>query len=105
MRNMRRGENHKCVSVSAGVEGECRPPAQLCRGWGRTFPEREPGLALAPRAHATPPLTSPGNCQSQTQLRTGLCVLGRPMEKEVAERSRGREGVERGPGPGSKKRQ
>lgn len=27
-----------------------------------------------------PPLTSPGNCQSQTQLRMGLCVLGRPIE-------------------------
>ena len=29
-----------------------------------------------------PPLTSPGSCQSQTQLRTGLCVLGRPIERD-----------------------
>lgn len=32
----------------------CGSPAQLCRGWGRTFPEREPGLARASGVHVTP---------------------------------------------------
>ena len=45
-----------CVCVCVRVRAR-RPPAQLCRGWGRTFPEREPGLALAPGAHVTPPPT------------------------------------------------
>ena len=35
----------------------CRSPAQLCRGWGRTFPEREPGPSRAPGVHVTPPPT------------------------------------------------
>lgn len=55
-----------------------------------------------------PPLTSPGNCQSQTQLRTGLCVLGRPMERESKIQTWGsceqkQRGI--GEGPGSKKGQ
>ncbi|VFV47057.1 PREDICTED: hypothetical protein LOC100603494 [Lynx pardinus] len=52
MRNMQRGRStNVCLFLQ---RRGCRPPAQLCRGWGRTFPEREPGLARAPGVHVTP---------------------------------------------------
>lgn len=50
-----------------------------------------------------PPLTSPGNSRSQSQLRTGLCVLGRPWgerhDADLGEQreAESRERVERGP--------
>lgn len=74
-------------------------------GWDFSREGARPGPGPRSSRHPHPPtLTSPGNCQSQTQLRLGLCVLRRPIGEtaryrpEVAERSRGGEGVEGGPG-------
>lgn len=53
MRDMKRGEKHKMCPVST-LERVSAPCLAVQGGWGRTFPEREPGLARAPGAHVTP---------------------------------------------------
>lgn len=80
-------------------------PLPSCTGGGVGLFQRGsqawPGLQ---EFTSPPPLTSPGNCQSQTQLRTGLCVLGRPAERDSKIQSRGsreKQRLSRGSGEGS----
>lgn len=83
MRDMQRGEKHKCVSVSP-VDRVSAPLPSCARGWGGTFLEREPGLAWALGAHVTPPCTPHFSRElpKPKQLRMGLRVLGGPMERD-----------------------
>lgn len=97
----------KSTCVSCFCSGGAVGPLPSCAGglgWDFSREGARPGEGPRSSRHPhPPPLTSPGNCQSQTQLRTGLCVLGRSMGETtrrragVAESSRVREGEERGP--------
>lgn len=80
---MRDMEGVTSTCVSCFCRGGAVGPLPSCAGglgWDFSREGARPGEGPRSSRHPhPPPLTSPGNCQSQTQLRTGLCVLGRSM--------------------------
>lgn len=104
MRNMKRGEKHKCVPVS--TVGRVSAPCPAVQGvvWDFSREGARPGPGPRSSRHPTPhPSLLQGTAKAKPSSGQDYVYWVDPWRETaryrpgVAERSRGREGVERGP--------